>query len=266
MLELAALCEIIWAWRRFLAICTILAAGCAAVVVYVRTPTYRADRTLVAGPMLEAFPLSETDLRLGQELARNFAHLTVSDPILRGAADRLGGTVETGQLGAGVSAQALPGTQFVRISAVGSTPDEARSMADAVARQLMEAVAERSGGSDGIMETLKRELRGLEVDLRSARAELERLRAEAGEGETDDTRARIAALERKLDGWRSSYVTILNQAKGSQRLAFWDAAGVPATPVSPAPGFTILAAAFGIFAVAVVGILLFEYPFRRGHE
>ena len=263
MLELGQLLRLLMKWKWRIGLSVVGAMALAGVISLRTTPLYRATCVLAAGPMLEGYPLTEADLRMGQDLARNYAQLATLGPLLSSTGTALGLTAsEAAELSQRVSVQAIQGTQYLRISVVDPEYNRARKIADELASQMVASRQEDSDRPESVLPTLKLELDGLEGDLRSARDELARLRkvSENAPTPSNEVQNRISLLEGRIDRWRGAYFEVLNRIKGSSRVSVLAAASGPSTPISPSTKFNLVVAAAGALFLVVLVMLLVEYP------
>jgi len=260
VLELRRFCLLVWKWKWILVAVTCIASAVSWTISALDQPVYRATRLLAAGPFLEGYSLTETDLRVGQELARNYAQLARLDPLAKALAV-LGLSGEPGGWADSVSAQAVEGTQFLRLAVADGDPIRAGRVADEWARQLIACEPESRKDREAVTTTLFSELRGLERDIEYSRNELEALReAIQSSSQRKDEKARVELLEQRMDSLRSDYLNILTQLKSYHRLSLAEPADGRSVLVSRSVGTRVLIAGFAVLLITILIMLLVEYP------
>lgn len=139
-LESSNLLPLISRWWR-VALCVAILSGLAATAVAAQLPpTYESRVQLLTGPTNTNFQT----LRAAGELARTYAELAVTQPLLQGAADEVGIKGGTDRLRKTVKVSASTVSRLVTISARDEDPLLAARTATAVADQLL-ALREADG-------------------------------------------------------------------------------------------------------------------------
>lgn len=250
-----------------------LIAGAVAFTWSVLQPAdYRAEAMLLVNAVGEPGTLGTDAPRGGQELARTYQELVITWPVLEPIMQELGLPVDIDDLRGRLEAEAITGTQLLRITASDPQPQRAAELANAVAGSfvtyigLQQAEGFRAGQSEisrqleeteGQIETIEREIEELEGGPISNESETRLLDLRAALDELQTARNRLLDRQQAID---------FNARTASTHVAVAVAAQPPAIPSSPRPLFTTLVGAFAGLLVVVGALALVEYLTADGRE
>ena len=244
-----------WSW---LIILLILVAGVAAYVVSKgSTPVYQASATLMVNQA--ANPTTVTgysDILTSERLARTYASLLVSRPVMDETAQRLGVTPRT--LAGTVTVTPVRDTQLLQIKVEGIIPELTAQIANTLPAVFVERNAEMQLGRVAASKSkLEDEIASTEQDLADTQQQLKSV--------TDDTQR--TRLETSLAQYRNTYSTlvasyqqiILAEAQATNNIVVTEPAAVPERPIRPRTRTNVMLAMI-VGALLGLGIaFLFEY-------
>lgn len=253
-----------WAW--LLALVAVI--GGAAGYFYSRTirPIYRAQTTVMVGRQRTNLDTTSFDSVDSDNLAQMYALLATQPTILQATAEKLNTSEPWQNLYFKVTATTV-GTQILRIAAVDTDPQTAKTIADEVAQQLIVQgpIAEQQKQSQEQRTFVNSELANLKLQIESARKTQSTLNNQAAL-ENDPTRLseinnRISAIQTKIGDWQKNYASLSALLSNASNfyLAILAPAQVPTTPVSPNITQNIIFAALAGAGLAVGAILVLEY-------
>lgn len=230
-------------------------------------PTYRAEAVLLVGQEQQSVNPTASDIYVQNNIAQAYALLINQPSVLEAAAQAIQWKGPWQSLYFNVTATAPPNGQTIKISATGSTPQQAQLIANEIARQviLQSPVSQQQKAADTqrVFVTSQQELlQGQIVAAQKTLTEINQQAAlETDQAKLNDLNQRITALQTKIENWQRTYLemgTLLAQSSG-RFITLIAPAPLPASPISPnIPQNVLLAAAAGlVFAVGIV--LLLEY-------
>jgi capsular exopolysaccharide synthesis family protein len=256
-MELRRYLSVLRKWFWLVIVCTLLAGGLAFVLSRNSAPVYQASATLMVNQASNASTSTAySDILTSERLARTYASLLVSRPVLEETARRLGIDEET--LRGTISVTTVRETQLLEITVEGTDADLVAQIANTLPQVFIDRSRElQVGRVSESKANLEREMSNTEGDLARTQAALN--------SETDE--AQKARLETSLAQYRSTYSTLvasyqqvkLAEAEASNNLVVAESAEVPQRPIRPRPLVTaLLAAIFGVL-VAVAAAFVIEY-------
>lgn len=227
---------------------------------------YAARTTLMVGAsVIENTKPNEQDLGLSRTLAQVYGELALRRPITQAVIDRLGLQMSPDELSQMIQTGVIPSAQLLEIYVFDVHPQRAQLLANAIAEEL---ILQSPGGSGNEQERDK-----------FIRAQMQDLQSKI-----QDTDAKIKELENKLSGLTSaveiaeaqSQLTQLEQLKGDyqnnynqflsnvseaspNRLAVFEPATEPTTPVSPNVKMNVAIAAAAGLVLALGTIIFLEF-------
>ncbi len=206
----------LWAQKRQILLCALVAVAGAAVLTYFETPLYRSTAMLQINPK-EVQPLPYNDPFEMMNGASNYeSYLRTQEEILQspGLASRVymileaKGDPELDQeldhLHERLQVVRVEGSQLFRIGYLGESPDAAATIVNIFAEELIrEQLRARQEARKRAREGLKRELAALEDKLQSSESELVSYAARnaltsLSPGEGEPTHVRLTAIEGRL--------------------------------------------------------------------
>ena len=234
-----------WSW---LIILMIVVAGITAYVVSKSsTPVYQASATLMVNQATSPTSAAAyNDILTSERLARTYANLLVSQPVLDETAQRLGVTPRT--LAGAVTVTPIRDTQLLKIKVEGIIPELAAEVANTLPTVFIERNAEmRLGRIAESRVKLEEEIAATEANLADTQQQLDTL--------TDDTQR--PRLETSLAQYRNTYSSLvasfqqvkLAEAQATNNIVVAEPATVPISPIRPRTSTNVMLA-------VIVGALL----------
>lgn len=246
-----------------------LAAGAAGYFVSInQKPVYQATTSLLVGSSIQSATVDRNDLQASELLASTYADLTRRQPVLQRAIDELGLDMSWGKLRSRVQADVPGATQLLEIRVEGDSPEQAVSIADAIARQLV--LLSPSGEPNLVKqfddEATRQQMAELQAKIASGQETMEALEqrflSSADNEVMIELENRINTLQGMLNRWKGSYDELqqsLNRVESANNLAVLEPAQARSRPVRPRVQVnTIIAVIVGI-ALALGMIFLMEF-------
>lgn len=248
-------------WWWLLVGSTLIAAIFSSVSVLRQPAIYQARTTLMIGTTINNPNPSTNELSLGQQLASAYANLANRELIYDATKNALGMTRLPEYI-----ASALPNTQLIEIVVNDSDPQRAQTVANELAAQLM-LLSPMSAQSEerNRQEFVHERLNSLEEQIRETEAEIEKLQGDLVDAfsaqQISDIQAQINSLQSKLGAMENNYGLLLsNSQQGAiNTLKIIAPAELPARPIGPMKGLTILLAAAAGLLLAACEAYLLEY-------
>jgi capsular exopolysaccharide synthesis family protein len=250
-------------WLLLLVLSPILAGFIGYSVVRQVPPVYE------AATLLELVPggagSGGEDLGVVQQLTHTYIEVIQTTNVLEQAADQVGLGLSASALRQRVHASQVRDTRLIRIAAEDTDPQQAATLANAVARVFLTKNATtqsmRFASSRDSLARLVDELRG---GLEAHRAQMDQLRAQPADVFRD---AELARLQGELTQLETSYNATLRsyedlriaEARGANTLLILEEARPPDEPVRPSWRMVTALAALAGLAVAIGFLALFEY-------
>ncbi|MFN8524202.1 MAG: Wzz/FepE/Etk N-terminal domain-containing protein [Chloroflexota bacterium] len=250
----------LWLW--LVPVGALLLGALSYVVSTLIPPTYAATATVlvqqqatsVSGPQYQ-------DVLASERLARTYAQMVLTQPVLEPVAKRGQTTVE--ELRKRVSTRVPLETQLIQITAEDRTAADAQAIASQVAASFME---QARGASVSTLvaskENLKRQLERLNAELDELAIDVDRLRSAvlAGRATPQDT-ALLQQLQAQLGQAQANHTALLRtlndvelaETKAAEGLRLVDPATEPTRPVRPNSMLVTLAGAL-VGACAAAGL------------
>ena len=254
-------------WWWFLILGPLL-AGAVAHQWSIRHPAgYVGTATLLVNALGEPGTLGPDAPRGGEELARTYQELVITWPVLTAVIGDLELSVDADQLRNRVEAEALSGTQLIRISAWDDQPQAAADLANSVANNFVTYIVEQQGERIRAVET---EIEGKLEDTEAQIADIEQQRGEL-EAEpianSPENQAQIASLSATLDQLQANQAYWLERrreidfsaAAAADHVAVVAAAQPPTRQSSPDPLLSLLIGAGAGLLVVIGALVLREY-------
>jgi capsular exopolysaccharide synthesis family protein len=247
-------------WFWFLVLGTVAGALTAFAVTQQMTPVYRATALLqVDASGGQGAPYS--DLSLSERLTRTFATLMVTRPVFDEAIASLQLNMSADDLTGKVSAQAIGGTELMRLTVDDTDPVRAAALANSIGTIF--------GDRNDVVQSRRfRVVReNLEKELLSVQEQLLRLQEQVDDPPANWTETDLAQQEQLLASYRSNYINLLQsveevrlaETQDANTINVVDPAIVPLRPVLPqVEATTALGALIGFLAIAGLVVLL-EY-------
>ncbi|MCS7287076.1 MAG: polysaccharide biosynthesis tyrosine autokinase [Anaerolineae bacterium] len=249
-------------WLWLIALCTIIAAAAAYLVsVKVIKPVYRAQVSLMVEPRASSSGvLQYQDVLAGERIARTYAEILKSRPVLENVLIRLGfpPDIPENELPFKPSVQAVRDTQLIRVSVESLDPKLAADAANTLAQVFVE---ERAKSQAERFNTLKA---SLEAQLAKIEEDITRISEQRGKvQDPEDARnldqQLISLRDMRTRLLASLYEIQLSEAQYTDLITIVERAEVPERPVRPRKLLnTVLAGILGGMLAIMVAFLL-EY-------
>jgi non-specific protein-tyrosine kinase len=257
-----------WTWLLILG--AVVAAGTSFLVSRNTTPVYQASTTLLVTPGSVQSLDSYSSLISSEWLARTYAQLLGSAPVLEETYRRLGLTPGGDPAGAGsgsgfsLSAEPVRDTQLISLSVEGTDPE----LITAAANTLIQVFIEWQQGIQtsryaDARTNLTAEMEQVQASIQQLETEIQALQAQ---GEDAD-QAQLNRLQDQVARYRTSYSALLNsysdislaEANSGDTITVVSPAVRPTAPIRPqVMTNTLLAAVVGVILAAGVAFLV-EY-------
>ncbi len=246
-----------WWWLIMAA--TLIATASSFLATLRQPAIYRTTATVMIGSAIENPNPNGNEFWLTQQLANTYADIVKRDTVRTGAMAQLGLAWLPEY-----TARVVPNTQLVELTVTDTSPQRAKAVADALAHQLVLLSPTAPGREDQQRQAfISAQLNDLEAKIQETQDEIGRKQSELANmfsaRQIADTQTQIAGLQNKLATLQANYAALLaNTQKGAlNSISVIEPAAVPARPVGPNKGATILlAAAIGFLLAAGAGYLL----------
>lgn len=253
-----------WAWLVILT--TAIAAGSS--FLYSRTirPTYKAETTVMVGRVMDNPNPTALDVYANNNLAQTYALLVTQPAVLQATAEALNWSSPWQSLYFKVTVNTT-GSQLLRISATDPDPQEAKAIADEVAKQLINhsPIAAQQKQAEDQRDFVSSQLNQIKLQIESAQKSLTSLNNQAAlendPAKLNDLNNRISATQAKIGDLQKNYasLSVLLSNGSNLFLTVLAPANAPTTPVSPNIPQNVLFAALAGAVLAGGAILLLEY-------
>src|SRR5579883_2176046 len=254
----------IWKWGWLIVLATGLAAG----LTYrsaSRVPrVYQATTSLLVGRTLQTLNPNPDDLQTSQTLAKSYATLVRSQPILQATADALKLNVPWYALSPEVHATAVEGTELLNISVVDGDPRRAQAIANELAQQLI-VESPTPKQDDPQRQFANQQMAQLQDEIKSTQSQIADLQKKADQETSatalQDERNQINILQQRVDGWQATYAKLSDFYQGSRinYLSVVSPATLPTSPVGTSVKYDVLLAGAIGFVLALAGIVVIEF-------
>ena len=259
--------SVLWKWLWLLALSTVLAAGASYYASLSIPPIYRTSTTLMAGEESSSPNVSQDQLAVSQRLAAAYAGMATRQPVLQATVESLGLPIPWWELQGRVLANQVAGTQLIEIRVTDNDPHRAKAIIDEITRQivLLSPTAEYVQQMEDRRRFVRQQLDSLEKLIAQAEASITEkqaaMRQETSARGVLELQDEIRALMLNLDGWRSTYATLLTsyRARASNTLSVVEPSFVPTQPISPDIRANVLMAAAMGLLLAVAAAFAIEY-------
>jgi uncharacterized protein involved in exopolysaccharide biosynthesis len=254
-------------WWWFLILGPLL-AGAVAHQWSMRHPAgYVGTATLLVNALGEPGTLGPDAPRGGEELARTYQELVTTWPVLTAVIDDLGLTVDADQLRNRVEAEALSGTQLLRITAWDGQPQGAADLTNSVANNFVTYIVDQQGERIRAVDSeIANKLDDTEAQVADVEQQLSELEAEPT-ATSPENQERIANLRATLEQLQSNQAYWLERrrdidfsaAAAADHVAVVAAAQPPPRQSSPDPLLALLIGAGAGLLVVIGALVLREY-------
>jgi capsular exopolysaccharide synthesis family protein len=253
-----------WWWLMLLSMA--LAATASYIYSQGQPRVYAARTTLMVGSsIIQNVNPNEQDLGLSRTLAEVYSELALRRPITQAVIERLGLDLSPDELSQMIQTSVIPSAQLLEIFVLDVHPQRAQLLANAIAEEL---ILQSPGGGgneqerDKFIRTQLQELQGKIEDTNTKITELEdRLSSLTSAVEIAEVQSQLTQLEQLKSDYQNNYNQFLaNVSEASpNRLAVFEPATEPTTPVSPNVKMNVAVAAVAGLVLALSTIILLEF-------
>ncbi|MBI5303636.1 MAG: polysaccharide biosynthesis tyrosine autokinase [Chloroflexi bacterium] len=200
-----------WAW--LLVLLSALAAGSSYVYSLQIRPIYRAETTVLVGQTVQNQNPYIDAVQSATNFAGAYALLATQPTVLQATAEAIQWSQPWQNLYFKVSAKA-GGSQLIQISATDPDPQQAKIIADEVARQLIAKgpISAQQKQSEDQREFVTAQLTQIKAQVESAQKTLTNLTSQAAlendPVKLNELNARSAALQSKIADWQRNYASL----------------------------------------------------------
>jgi succinoglycan biosynthesis transport protein ExoP len=215
-MELRAYMSIVLKWWWLFLICPIVAAVPAYMVGKSTIPIYRSTTTVMVGQVLEKTDPNSMDLYTSEKLAQTYGEIVRRQPVLQATVGALNLPMSWQSLQGHVSVRLVENTQLMEISVTDLDPEQARTIADELARQLIlqSPTSPEKAAADQHREFVQGQLQDLQSRIDSGETRLteldKELTAAFSSEEAQKIQSQINTLRSQVNIWQSNYAQLLN--------------------------------------------------------
>ncbi|MCL4295947.1 MAG: polysaccharide biosynthesis tyrosine autokinase [Anaerolineae bacterium] len=227
---------------------------------------YAARTTLMVGAsVIENTKPNEQDLGLSRTLAQVYGELALRRPITQAVIDRLGLQMSPDELSEMIQTGVIPSAQLLEIYVFDVHPQRAQLLANAIAEEL---ILQSPGGSGNEQERdkfIRAQMQDLQSKIQDADAKIKELENKLGgltsAVEIAEAQSQLTQLEQLKGDYQSNYNQFLSNVSEASpnRLAVFESATEPTTPVSPNVKMNVAIAAAAGLVLALGTIIFLEF-------
>ncbi len=229
-------------WWWLLVISAVFAAASSYYVVSQQPPVYRATATLLTGSAVGDPNPTDSELYLGERLARTYANLALRRPIQEQTMLALGQNWLPEYF-----ARPIPNSQLLEIYVTSTDPLLAQSVANELANQLILQTPRSPGSEDQERQAfIDNQLTVLQERIQETEEEIVKQQQALEEAfsarDISDLQAEIGGLQSKLTSLQDNYGLLLSNsdAGASNTLTLIEPAPIPQEPIGPGRMQTVL--------------------------
>ncbi len=256
-MELRQYVALLRKWLWLILLCTLLAGATSYIVSRQSTPIYQASTTLMVSQATASTASAVySDILSSERLARTYANLLTTQPVLEETAKRLG--IDVKGLERSITVTPVRDTQLLEIKVEGPNPQLIAEIANTLPQVFIERNREMQIGR------VSQSKAGLQKEIDSTLEDIARTQ-EALTAATDD--AQRTRLETSLAQYRSTYSNLVNsyqqaslaEVQAINNVVVAEPAVTPQNPIRPRTATnTMLAAVVGAM-LALGAAFLIEY-------
>jgi len=253
-----------WWWLIFISVA--LSAGASYIFSQRLPKIYSAKVTLTVGSNIIDNP--NPDLRtLGSisTLAEVYSQFAKRLPVAQAAITRLGVKISPEQLVSMISTKVIPEAQLLEISVLDVNPQRAPLLANAVAEELILQSPTGSQGQQEREKFVREQLQDLQQKIEDTNKKIKDIEAKlpglTSAVEIAEAQSKQAGLEQVKGEYQRNYTQFLSNLSENaiNRLAIFEPASEPTSPISPSIRNNVLLAALAGLALAIGAIVLLEF-------
>lgn len=267
-MELRQYITILWKEKWLL----ILAPLAAAVLTYAMnkhmTPVYEAKTTLIVGQSTQVTQLNSEDVLTSERLARTYAEMARLQPVMHSVVDTLNLSVTWEELKKRVTTIPARDSQLLRITVEANSQEEARVIADEIARQLIaqSPTTLLQQEAQGNRYFAEQRLESLQTKIEAGQQRLEVLEAAMNNTlsteQVQQLQIEINDLENLISNWENNFTQLLvftESERSPNYLAVVEPAQADPDPVSPRVLVNTILAGMAALLATLGIIFLREY-------
>jgi succinoglycan biosynthesis transport protein ExoP len=215
-MELRTYMSIVLKWWWLFLICPIVAAVPAYMVGKSTVPIYRSTTTVMVGQVLEKTDPNSMDLYTSEKLAQTYGEIVRRQPVLQATVGALNLPMSWQSLQGRVSVRLVENTQLMEIGVTDLDPEQARTIADELAHQLIlqSPTSPEKAAADQHREFVQGQLQDLQSKIDSGETRLteldKELTAAFSSEEAQKIQSQINTLRSQVNMWQSNYAQLLN--------------------------------------------------------
>jgi non-specific protein-tyrosine kinase len=246
----------------------LIAAASSYLVSQRLSPVYQASATILVGQSIQATELDTRDILTSERIALTYANVARRRSVLQGVVEALGLSQGWRDLQERVRVELVQDTQLLEVTVEAGSPEEARAIADEVARQLilLSPTALQDEEEAEKQQLVRQRLENLQARIESGLERLVGLEAEMTKaqsaGRLQEVQNEIDVLQRFITDWEMNHTQLLALSENKQSpnyLAIIDPAQATPDPVRPRIMLNTLIAGVAGLAVAIGIASLLEY-------
>lgn len=234
-----------------------------------QVPVYRATTSLFVGRPIESAQLNRFDVENSRQLAAIYGDIARRQPVLQATVQNLELDMPWSELRGQVRTNVSDQTQLLDISVDAVSPEQARVIADEIARQLilLSPTGTRDLARDEALDFTRTQLKDLRARITEgqdviAQLELEMLDLSSKGEDVVEIQQEITTLETLIARWENTYAQMLEFINGEQpanNLEVLEPAQGGRAPIRPRTLFNTLIGIIVGFALGVGISLLLDY-------
>ncbi|HCB49322.1 MAG TPA: hypothetical protein DEP47_07335 [Chloroflexi bacterium] len=246
----------------------LVAAGIGYVVSQSQDRVYRATTSVIVGQSIQATQLDSRDIQTSERLALTYADIARRQPVLEAVIVSLDLDYAWQNLRNRVRVDLVPDTQLLEISVDASSREEAISIADELAQQLIliSPTSLQSPEDENARLFVQERLQDLQKKIEASQARLDELASAMDVAPTPEEKSQIQAEMNDLEGilveWENTYARFLQFIGGEESanyIAVVDKAHARLNPVRPTIRLNTLVAGLVGFILALGVIFILDY-------
>ncbi len=265
-MDLGRYLKIAWRWWWLVALSVALSAMASYFYSQNLPKVYAARTTLMVGSNIIENPNPNLqEMGSINTLASVYGELAKRKLVTQAVIDKLGLQMSSEQLAEMIQTSVIAKAQLLEIFVLDINPQRAQMIANAVAEELIFQSPTGSGKQQERDQFIQAQLADLQVKIENTNNKIKELEDTLGgltsAVEIAEAQSKLAELEKLKGDYQDSYNKFLGNISNEaiNRLAVFEPAAEPTTPVSPDIKMNVLLAAVAGMVLAVSAIVLLEF-------